>query len=142
MVLPSLSSSLLFWFFIFWPHHAACRILVPWPGIEPTPSAVKVWSPNHWTSREFPVFIFKMTGLSSWSLSLLQLKYSRILNLVEYSLWGLRFSSPEILLLNNPKPSFSPNTNRTNYIYQGSGDSKQDDTHKAHLIPSIKSNEQ
>ena len=27
---------------IFWPHHGACRILVPQPGIEPTPSAVKV----------------------------------------------------------------------------------------------------
>ena len=23
--------------FIFWPHYAACRILVPWPGIEPMP---------------------------------------------------------------------------------------------------------
>ena len=31
-----------------------CRILVPWPGIEPTPSAVKTQSPNHWTTRKFP----------------------------------------------------------------------------------------
>ena len=23
--------------FVFWPHHATCRILVPWPGIEPRP---------------------------------------------------------------------------------------------------------
>ena len=29
-------------------------ILIPWPGIEPGPSAVKVPSPNHWTAREFP----------------------------------------------------------------------------------------
>ena len=27
--------------------------LVPWPGVEPVPSAVKVWSPNYWTTREF-----------------------------------------------------------------------------------------
>ena len=32
----------------------ACGILVPQPGIEPTPSAVKVQSPNHWTAKEFP----------------------------------------------------------------------------------------
>ena len=28
---------LLFIIFIFWPHHAVCRILVPWPRIEPGP---------------------------------------------------------------------------------------------------------
>ena len=33
----------------------ACGILVPWSGIEPGPSAVKVWSPNHWTAKEFPI---------------------------------------------------------------------------------------
>ena len=36
---------------------AACGILVPQPGIEPRPSAVKAWSPNHWTAKEFPSFI-------------------------------------------------------------------------------------
>ena len=40
--------------FCFWLHHAACGILVPQLGIEPTPSAVKAQSPNHWTVREFP----------------------------------------------------------------------------------------
>ena len=39
--------------FFFWPHLVACGILVPPPGIEPAPSAVKAWSPNHWTAREF-----------------------------------------------------------------------------------------
>ena len=29
-----------------------------WPGIEPGPWAVKVTSPNHWTSREFPRLCF------------------------------------------------------------------------------------
>ena len=28
-------------------------ILVPQPGIEPVPSAVKPWGPHHWTTREF-----------------------------------------------------------------------------------------
>ena len=32
----------------------ACGILVPGPGIEPGPSAVRVQSPNHWTAREVP----------------------------------------------------------------------------------------
>ena len=37
---------------------AACRVLVPWPGIKPVSLAVEVWSPNHWTTREFPVVLF------------------------------------------------------------------------------------
>ena len=37
--------------------HAAYAILVPWPGIEPMALAVEVQSPNHWTTREVPVFI-------------------------------------------------------------------------------------
>ena len=40
--------------FFFWPRLAACGILVPRPGIEPGPTAVKVWSPNDWPTREFP----------------------------------------------------------------------------------------
>ena len=31
----------------------ACGILVPQPGIEPAPLALKARSPNHWTAREF-----------------------------------------------------------------------------------------
>ena len=47
-----------FFFCFFWLHHPAYEILVPRPGIEPVPSAVKAWSPNYWTAREFPkVFI-------------------------------------------------------------------------------------
>ena len=38
-----------FFFFSAAPH----RILVPRPGIEPLPLAVKVQSPNRWTTREF-----------------------------------------------------------------------------------------
>ena len=43
---------------VSWPMHAACRILLPPPGIEPVPSAVKVQSSKHWTSREFPSIFF------------------------------------------------------------------------------------
>ena len=31
-----------------------CGVLVPWPGIEPAPSALEVQSLNHWTTREDP----------------------------------------------------------------------------------------
>ena len=40
--------------FIFWPQHEARGILVPRPGIEPTPSALEAQSLNHWTPREVP----------------------------------------------------------------------------------------
>ena len=33
----------------------ACGILVPRPGVEPRPTAVKATSPNYWTAREFPI---------------------------------------------------------------------------------------
>ena len=41
-------------FFFFCLCRVACGILVPQPGIEPTPHAVEVWSLNHWTTREAP----------------------------------------------------------------------------------------
>ena len=43
-------------FFFFWPCCEACWILliVPQPGIEPTPPALEEWSLNNWTSREVP----------------------------------------------------------------------------------------
>ena len=36
--------------FIFWPHHMTCGILVPRPGLEPRPLALKSQSPNYWTA--------------------------------------------------------------------------------------------
>ena len=42
------------YFLFFWPHCVAYGISVPRPGIEPTPLAVELWCPNHWTAREFP----------------------------------------------------------------------------------------
>ena len=42
---------------LFWPCHVTCGVLVPWPGIEPIPQAVKVQSTNHWTARKFPALV-------------------------------------------------------------------------------------
>ena len=39
-------------------HHAACRILVPQPEMEPTSPAVEAWHLNHWTTGEVPICIF------------------------------------------------------------------------------------
>ena len=47
---------------------AACGILVPWPGTEPGPSAVKVLSPHHWTSRKFPKASIINSVCVSWAL--------------------------------------------------------------------------
>ena len=41
-------------FIYFWPHRAACGILVPQPGIEPEPPALAMQSLNCWTTREVP----------------------------------------------------------------------------------------
>ena len=41
-------------FFFFWSHCVACRILVPKPGIEPMTLAMKLWRSNHWTSGGSP----------------------------------------------------------------------------------------
>ena len=43
-----------FVFVLFWLRRAACGILVPGPGIIPTPPEVEAWSLSHWTSREVP----------------------------------------------------------------------------------------
>ena len=44
--------------FFFWPHHTACRVLVPWSGIEPVPPAVRVRSLNHWTAGKSFLYFF------------------------------------------------------------------------------------
>jgi len=36
----------------------AAYILVPWPGIEPRLSTVRLLRPNHWATREFPCLLF------------------------------------------------------------------------------------
>ena len=57
--------------FFLWPCHAACGILVPQPGIEPTPPVLEVLSLNHWATREVPKKApFLMQTLLAWSLAL------------------------------------------------------------------------
>ena len=41
-------------FVLSWLRHVACGILVPQPGIKPTPPAVEARSLNHRTTREVP----------------------------------------------------------------------------------------
>ena len=57
---PNLDLFFLFFFF-FWLYCTACRTLVPWPGTELVPSAVKAWCSDHWTASEVPVPIFRCT---------------------------------------------------------------------------------
>lgn len=45
--LPGDGVCVLIFVFVFWGLRAACGIVVPWPGIKPRPSAVKVQGPNH-----------------------------------------------------------------------------------------------
>ena len=37
--------------------------LVPWPGIEPRPSALGVQSFSHWTARKIPIYLFLKLNL-------------------------------------------------------------------------------
>ena len=45
-------------FFLLWILTAACRILVPGPGIESRPPELGAWSLSHWTTREVLVYAF------------------------------------------------------------------------------------
>ena len=49
-----LKNTEMIFFFFFGLHRQACGILGPRAGIEPGALAVRAWSPNHWTAREFP----------------------------------------------------------------------------------------
>ena len=58
---PSAAATPFSWFMhtcmhVYMPCCTAYRILVPQPGIELVPLVVKLQSPNHWTTREFPRF--------------------------------------------------------------------------------------
>ena len=70
-----------FLIFIFSPCRVACGILVPQPGIEPVPPAVKAWSLNHWTTRE--VLLFNYLHLTEFYVAL-----------VWASNFGFRFKEP------------------------------------------------
>ena len=61
--------------FLFWLHHSAYRILVPWPGIEPGPWQWKHWvltTGNSWSWSLLSLwsYAFMSAGLSLWAWSL------------------------------------------------------------------------
>ena len=51
--------STFFFFFLFWPHHEAYGILVPWPGIVPGPWQWKLWVLTTGLSRNSLASLFK-----------------------------------------------------------------------------------
>ena len=51
--------------FIFWPYHMACGILIPWPGMEPSPPALEAQSLNQWITREVPGLGFLIKSLET-----------------------------------------------------------------------------
>ena len=49
----------MFLFFLIWPNYVACRILVPQPGMDPVPPALKVQSLNHGPPGKPPTVKFQ-----------------------------------------------------------------------------------
>ena len=60
-------SALFFCCFFLGLCHTACDMLVPQPGIEPRPSTVRAWSPNHWTVKEFLAMSVQFSSVQSLS---------------------------------------------------------------------------
>ena len=52
--MPDLLSSFNSYYLYFSLHHAAYKILVPQPGIEPLPPVMEAQSLSHWTSGDAP----------------------------------------------------------------------------------------
>ena len=70
--------------------------LVPWPGFEPGPSALRVWSLSHWTTREVPrpeLLICRQIGFSFSCIS------ESAPSFTSYQKPGERGSQPRHLLL-------------------------------------------
>ena len=51
-------------FLFFWLLCKACGILIPDQGSNPCPPTVEAQSPNHWTAREVPVFLYLISDYS------------------------------------------------------------------------------
>ena len=84
---PSEPVGLFLFLFFFKLRCTACGILVPQPGIEPWPLAMRVMSPNHWTAREFP-------NLSVWLQRGVEYKCRQHFTAALYWYWPLaRFCS-------------------------------------------------
>ena len=69
-----ITQQIIFFLTYFLPRHVVCGILVPGPGIEPRPLAVKAPSPNQWTTRESIWINMKISELGAKTLQLLILR--------------------------------------------------------------------
>ena len=58
--------------FAFQPHHVACGILIPWPGIEPVTPALEAQNLNHWTIKEVPLLVITIKFQTEQSLEKIQ----------------------------------------------------------------------
>ena len=93
-----------FHYFLFiWLCHVACGILFPWPGIEPVPPTVGVWSPNNLTTREVPHCTFRDKIIRVWRA---QATYSEINEAVSETLrkwlWSMHLPLHQTTLVNYP----------------------------------------
>ena len=57
--------------FFFFPHHVACGISVPHPGIKPVSPALQALSLNHWNFREVSVMFTSPDSLTTFVMRIL-----------------------------------------------------------------------
>ena len=69
--------------FFFWTCPMACGILVPQPGIKPTPPVLKAQHLNHWTTREVQVSLILIPLFSDKHLENQKIKKSLIHSLTQ-----------------------------------------------------------
>ena len=50
------------YFLFFWPHLAVCRVLVPWPRIEPMTLTLEVWPLNQTGTQILSQFYYLVSG--------------------------------------------------------------------------------
>ena len=90
----------------FWP---ACGILVPRPGIEPTPTSLEAWSLNHWTTREVPHHRSLVAGPTSFPGSLC-LPSSRTTPQKKRKHWRVPRGGPVLWLVGGSLPQRVPSS--------------------------------
>ena len=88
-----------FIYLYFGPCLAAYGILVPWPGIEPMPSALRAQSLNHWTDREVPIIQFL---INQWKPSDFKCSIFQCQLFLYHSIKGVTVSEPFLLTLLTP----------------------------------------
>ena len=86
----------LFFFFLAIP--GTCRILVPWPGIEPESPVLGAQSLNHWTTRKVPhVFLFVCLFVLPIRLFLMEVSVEMKTRCVMWQRTAIQGEAPNIL---------------------------------------------